>query len=71
MINFVTELSESNRYTNLIVITNRLEKKIILKKIKKITVKTIADVFINRFYYYYFLPDIIILNKEPQFIRYL
>jgi hypothetical protein len=43
---FITELPLSNSYINLIVITYRLSKGVILKGLKEITIKVVAKRFI-------------------------
>ena len=47
---FVTELPESEGYTNLMVITNRLGKGIMLELIRTIKAKDVARVFLRTFY---------------------
>ena len=47
---FIIELPESKGYINLIVITDRLGKRVILKLIRTIEAKDVAGVFLRIFY---------------------
>ena len=50
LIDFVTDLPSCNSYTNLLMITDRLSKGVILELIAKITADTVIEVFLNTFY---------------------
>jgi len=49
---FIVELPPTglNRYTNLMVITDRLTKSVIVEPLADLEVTTVADVFIRVFY---------------------
>lgn len=65
---FITELPESNGCTNLLVITDRLGKGVILEGMKKITADALADVFIRSFYRHHGLPKAIVSDRGTQFV---
>ena len=50
LIDFVTDLPSCNSYINLLVITDRLSKGVILELIAEITADTVTGVFLNTFY---------------------
>jgi hypothetical protein len=57
---FITELPLSNSYMNLMVITCRLSKGVILEGLKEIIAEAVAERFIRCFYRHYgFLRAII------------
>ena len=55
LIDFIVKLPPTgpNRYTNLIVITDKLTKSVIIKPLADLKVITVARAFIRVFYQYY------------------
>ncbi len=64
---FVTDLLESNRCTNLMVITDRLGKGVILEPMSTIEAKDVARVFLRTFYRQHGLPAAIVSDRGSQF----
>ena len=60
---FVTDLPLSNSCTNLLVITDRLSKGVILELIVEITVVVVVGVFLYIFYWRYRLPISIVSDR--------
>ena len=60
---FVTDLSKSEGYENMIVVTDRLSKGVITDGLENLEVKTVTRWFIHRYYLYYFLPFVIISDR--------
>ena len=65
---FVTDLPSCNGRTNLLVITDRLSKGVILEPMAKTTADTVIEVFLNTFYRRYRLPVSIVLDRSIQFV---
>jgi hypothetical protein len=70
-IDFVVELPLSKGYTNLVVITDRLGKGVILEPMKEITTEAVADVFVRSFYRYHGLPAAIVSDRGKQFVGHM
>ena len=65
---FITDLPSCNGCTNLLVITDRLSKGVILEPIAEITADVVAEVFLNTFYRRHSLPVSIVLDCSIQFV---
>ncbi|MDI6015458.1 reverse transcriptase domain-containing protein [Escherichia coli] len=64
---FVTDLPESNGCTNLLVVTDRLGKGVILEPCRKIDADTVAKAFIQSVYRRHGLPRAIVTDRGTQF----
>ena len=62
---FIVDLPSSNGRTNLVVITDRLKKGVILKVLQTITADNIARAFLQTFYRHHRLPSVIVSDKGP------
>ena len=67
-VDFITGLPESEKCTNLMVITDRLGKGIILEPMRTIEAKDVARVFLRTFYRQHGLPAAITSDRGPQFV---
>ena len=67
-VDFVTELPQSDGCTNLIVITDRLGKGVILEPMRTIEAKDVARIFLRTFYRQHGLPAAIVSDRGPQFV---
>lgn len=65
---FVTQLTESRGYTNLLVITDRLSKGVIVKPCKKMDTTAVTDIFIRRFFSQHGIPAGITSDRGTQFV---
>jgi transposase InsO family protein len=65
---FITELPESGGCTNLMVITDRLGKGVLLEACTDIKVETVAEIFIRTFYRHHGLPAAIVSDRGTQFV---
>jgi transposase InsO family protein len=65
---FVTDLPLSDGYRNLMVVTDRLSKDVILIPLPNLEVETVADVFLERVVAYHWLPDYIVSDRGSQFL---
>jgi len=52
----------------MIVITDRLSKRVVVNKLDDLKAETVVKWFIRRYYLYYFLPFAIVSDKGAQFI---
>ena len=68
LINFVVDLLSSNRFTNIIVVVNRLMKMRYIIPIKSINTISVAEFFVKYIFKLYRLPNLIISNYKSQFI---
>ena len=68
---FVTDLPLSNSCTNLLVITDRLSKGVILEPMVEITAAAVAGVFLRTFYRRHGLPVSIVSDRGTQFVSVL
>lgn len=64
---FITELLLSKGCTNLLVITDRLGKGVILEPCLTITAEAVVEKFIRVFYRHYGLPRAIVSDRGTQF----
>jgi len=67
-INFVVNLLSSESCTNLLIITDCLSKRIILKLCKNITAEWVAQTFIQCFYWAHELFTAIVSDWDTQFV---
>ena len=67
-IDFVVNLSSSNRFMNIIVIINYLIKMQYMVPIDLINTISVAECFIRYIFKLYRLPNLIISNYRSQFI---
>jgi hypothetical protein len=67
-IDFVTGLPESEGYTNIMVITDRLSKGVILEPMESIDALYVAKKFISIFYRYHGIPTAIVSDRGTQFV---
>lgn len=65
---FIEGLPESNGCTNLMVITDRLSKDVVLVALKDVTAETVADNFLRYVVAYHWLPDAIVSDRGTQFV---
>ncbi len=67
-IDFVVDLLSSEGCMNLLIITNCLNKKIILKLCKNMTAEWVTQTFIQHFYWAHELFIAIVSNQDTQFV---
>ncbi len=67
-IDFVVNLLSSENCTNLLMITNCLNKKVILKSCKEMTAEWVAQTFVWHFYWTHELFITIVSDWETQFV---
>jgi hypothetical protein len=65
---FVTDLPLSNGYQNLMMVTDRLSKNVILIPLPNFEVETVADAFLERVVAYHWLLDYIVSDCGSQFL---
>jgi hypothetical protein len=70
-IDFMTNLPESNGCTNLMVVTDRLSKDVVLVGLKDITTDSVAEAYMNYVVAYHWLPDYITSDRGPQFVSHI
>ena len=68
MINFVVDLPNSNRFTNIIVVVNCFMKIQHIIPINLIDAVLVAECFVRYIFKLYRLPNLIISNYKSQFI---
>jgi hypothetical protein len=68
LINFIVDLPSSNRFTNIIVVVNRLMKMRHMVPIDSINAVLVAKCFIRYIFKLHRLPNSIISNRGSQFI---
>jgi transposase InsO family protein len=67
----MTNLPESNGCTNLMVVTDRLSKDVVLVGLKDITTDSVAEAYMNYVVAYHWLPDYITSDRGPQFVSHM
>jgi IS30 family transposase len=69
-VDFITDLPPSgpDKATNLLVITDRLTKGVILVGMKGTTSEDVAQAFLTHFYMHHGLPIAITSDRGPQFV---
>lgn len=65
---FITGLPDSQGHSNLMVVTDRLSKDIVLIPLPNISVETVVEAFISRVVAYHWLPDAIVSDRGSQFL---
>jgi len=68
LINFIVNLPSSNRFTNIIVVINRLIKMRYIIPIDLINTILVAECFIKHVFKLHGLPNLIISNYRSQFV---
>lgn len=67
-IDFITDLPRSRGCTNLMVITDRLSKGVILEPCEDTRAETVAKIFIRGFYRHHGIPRAIVSDRGTQFV---
>ncbi len=67
-IDFVVDLLSSESCTNLLIITDCFNKRVILKLCKNMTAKWVTQTFVQYFYWAYELSITIVSNWDTQFV---
>jgi len=67
-IDFVVNLLSSEGCTNLLIIINCLNKRIILKSCKNMTAEWVTQTFVQHFYWAYELFTTIVSDQDTQFV---
>ena len=67
-IDFITDLLKSEECRNMIVITNRLSKEVVVNRLDDLKAETVVKQFIRRYYLYHFLFFTIVSDRGAQFI---
>ena len=67
---FITGLPPSNGATNILVITDRLTKSLILEPMVTITAEDVAKVFLRSFVRHHGIPIAITSDRGPQFVSF-
>lgn len=65
---FVTELPLSNGFRNLLVVTDRLSKDLVLVPLVSLDTENVAEAFLERVVAYHWLPDYIVSDRGAQFL---
>jgi len=68
LINFIVNLPNSNRFTNIIIVINRLIKMQYIIPIDLINAILVAKYFIKHVFKLHRLPNLIIFNYKSQFV---
>jgi IS30 family transposase len=68
LINFIVDLLSSNRFTNIIVVVDRLTKMRYIILIKSIDAISVAKCFVKYVFKLHRLPNLIISDRRSQFI---
>jgi len=68
LINFIVDLPSSNRFTNIIVVINRLIKMRYIIPMDLINAISVAKCFVKYVFKLYGLPNLIISNYRSQFV---
>ena len=68
LINFVVDLPNSNRFTNIIVVVNHFIKMRYIVPIDLINTVSVAKYFVRYIFKLHKLPNLIISNYKSQFI---
>ncbi|KAG9184899.1 hypothetical protein G6011_06845, partial [Alternaria panax] len=68
---FITGLPESEGCTNLMVVTDRLSKDVVLMGLADITTESVAKAYMNHVVAYHWLPDYITSDRGSQFVSHM
>ena len=60
--NFIVALSESEGYLNIMIITDRLLKNVLITALSNLEIKMIIQSFIKNVFLFYEVPSAIVLN---------
>ena len=60
---FITELPESEGYTAMVVVTDRLSKGVVAGGLLELTVEALTKWFLRVYYPHHFLPSAIVSNR--------
>jgi hypothetical protein len=64
---FITDLPESEEYTNMVVVTDRLSKGVVTNGLNDLEANTVAKWFVRHYFPYHFLPFAIVSDRGTQF----
>lgn len=67
-VDFIVELPDSQGYTNIMVVTDRLSKGVLIEPCKDITAETVAEFFLKTYLRQHHLPESIISDRGTQFV---
>jgi transposase InsO family protein len=67
-VDFIDQLPDSDGCTNIMVVTDRLSKGVMLKSMKDITAESVADWFLSTYYRQHGLPLAIMSDRGSQFV---
>jgi transposase InsO family protein len=67
-IDFITHLPPSQDCTNIVVVTDRLTKGVVVEGLKEITAEALAWFFVRSVYRYHGLPRAIVSDRGSQFV---
>ena len=67
-VDFITDLPESDNCKNIMVITDRLSRGVILTPLQQIGAESIAKVFLHQFYSFHGLPSSIVSDRGSAFV---
>ena len=70
-IDFITDLPASEGCTNLMVVTDRLSKDVVLVALEDLATERVAKAYINSVVAYHWLPDYITSDRGSQFVSHL
>jgi transposase InsO family protein len=65
---FIVDLPESNGCTNMLVVTDRLSKGVLVDALQDITAETLADWFVRTYYRRHAIPKAIVSDRGAQFV---
>ena len=68
-LNFITNLSKSQKYDSILTITDHdcSKASLFVPCTEEITAEGVAELFVQRVFWYYGLPQKIISDRDPQF----
>jgi hypothetical protein len=64
---FITDLPESEGCTNMVIVIDRLSKRVVADGLDNLEAETVAKWFIRRYYLHYFLLFVIVSDRGTQF----
>ena len=70
-IDFVVDLPENEKCKNLLIITDKLGKRVILEPCVSMDAEAVSEIFIRKFYRQHGLPAVIIFDRGRQFVNIL
>ena len=66
---YITDLPNSDGYTNILVVTDRLGKGVIFAPCKDLSAETLADTFIREVFKHHGLPRAITSDRGSQLVK--